>query len=272
MRLARSIGTMAAVFLLAFAVSLYSFKAARGSDHQDSPTVVSNPLADITDVYNFPDPHDASRVAMIMDVRPLIPSGMTAGLALDPNVLYQFKIANQGVATNAISENLVVQFTANQAGTGQTITLYGPTNPNEVGTKNTTVKATGTFAFGKTATLAGGIKVFVGPRRDPFFFDLAQFFKIIPDRNYANQPNPPPPSASSFRFASASQAITLNGTPFGTAGSNKCVISPPSDLLAPYNVISIVVEMPKKMLAPSGGAPGPIALWATTATPDGQAE
>ena len=33
-----------------------------------------------------------------MDVRPLIPGGMTAGIALDPNVLYQFKIANTGVA------------------------------------------------------------------------------------------------------------------------------------------------------------------------------
>ncbi len=272
MRLLRSIGTMAAVFLLAFTVSLFTFKAARGSDHQDSPTVVSNPLADITDVYTFPDPKDASRVAMVMDVRPLIPSGMTAGIALDPNVLYQFKIANTGVSTNAIKENAVIQFTADSAGTGQTITLYGPKAPNEVGTKNTTVRPTGTFGFNKVAMLKGGIQVFVGPRRDPFFFDLSQFFKIIPDRNYMNQPNPPPPSASSFRFASKKQAIVLNGTSFGTAGSNKCVISKPSDLLAPYNVISIVVEMPKRMLAPPGGKPGPIALWATTATPDGQAE
>jgi hypothetical protein len=272
MRLLRSIGMMAAVFLLAFTLSLYSFKAARGSDHQDSPTVVSNPLADITDVYTFPDPHDASRVAMIMDVRPLIPSGMTAGIALDPNVLYQFKIANSGVATNAIKENLVVQLTADSTGTGQSITLYGPRTPNEVGTKNTLVGTTGTFAFNKATTLKGGIKVFVGPRRDPFFFDLSQFFKIIPDRNYMNQPNPPPATATSFRFANASQPIVLFGTNYGTAGSNKCVISQPSDLLAPYNVISIVVEMPKKMLAPAGGAPGPIALWATTATADGQAE
>ena len=149
MRLLKPIGMMAAVFLLAFTVSLFSFKAARGSDHQDSPTVVSNPLADITDVYTFPDPHDASRVAMVMDVRPLIPSGMTAGIALDPNVLYQFKIANTGVATNAISENAVIQFTADSAGTGQKITLYGPKTPNEVGTKNTTVRATGTFGFNK---------------------------------------------------------------------------------------------------------------------------
>jgi len=272
MRLLRSIGMMAAVFLLAFTVSLYSFKAARGSDHQDSPTVVSNPLADITDVFAFPDPSNASRVAMVMDVRPLIPSGMTAGIALDPNVLYQFKIANTGVASNAIHENAVIQFTADAAGTGQKITLYGPKAPNEVGTKNTTVRATGTFGFNKVARLPGGIQVFVGPRRDPFFFDLSQFFKIIPDRNYMNQPNPPAPTATSFRFASAAQPIVLNGTSYGTAGSNKCVIAKPSDLLAPYNVISIVIEMPKKMLAPAGGAPGPIALWATTATPDGQAE
>jgi Domain of unknown function (DUF4331) len=272
MRLLRSIGMMAAVFLLAFTVSLFTFKAARGSDHQDSPTVVSNPLADITDVYTFPNPKDASKVALVMDVRPLIPSGMTAGIALDPNVLYQFKVANMGVSTNAIHENAVIQFTADSAGTGQTITLYGPKAPHEVGTKNTTVTASGSFPFNKATTLKNGIKVFVGPRRDPFFFDLAQFFKIIPDRNYQNQPNPPPPTARSFRFASASQPITLNGTSFGTARSNKCVISKPSDLLAPYNVISIVIEMPKKMLAPPGGKPGPIALWATTATPDGQAE
>lgn len=94
MRLLRATIPIVAVFLLAFSVSLYSIRAARGSDHQDSPTVVANPLADVTDVFAFPDPHDASRVALVMNVRPLIPSGMYGGIALDPNVLYQFKIAN----------------------------------------------------------------------------------------------------------------------------------------------------------------------------------
>ncbi len=271
MRLLRATIPMVAVFLLAFSVSLYSFKAARGSDHQDSPTVVANPLADITDVFAFPDPHDAGRVALVMNVRPLIPSGMTGGIALDPNVLYQFKIAN-GVSSGDYTESRVLQFTADGTGTGQTISLYGPAKPNEVGTKNTTVTKTGQFAFGKVSSVDNGrIKVFVGPRRDPFFFDLAQFFKIIPDRNYQNHPNPPPPTATSFRFASASQPIVLNGVSYGTAGSNKCVIAQPSDLLKPYNVLSIIIEVPKSMLA-SGGKPGVIGLWATTATPDGQAE
>jgi hypothetical protein len=46
----------------------------------------------------------------------------------------------------------------------------------------------------------------------------------------------------------------------------------PQDYLADYDVLSIVVEMPKKLLAPASGQPGVIALWATTATPDGHAE
>jgi hypothetical protein len=269
MKLLQSIGTMAAVFLLAFSVSLYASKAARGSDHQDSPTMIANPLADITDVFVFPDPHDASRVAIDMDVRPLIPSGMTSGIALDPRVLYQFKIATSGVTSNSFTENLVMQFRANSTGTGQSITLYGPGAPNQVGTANTVIGKTGTFAFGKVASLKDGIQAFVGPRRDPFFFDLAQFFKIIPDRNYMNHPKTPPATATSFRFATRSQKIVLNGVDYGTAGSNHCVIAQPMDFLAPYNVISIIVEMPKKLLAPSGGAPGVIGLWATTATTSG---
>jgi Domain of unknown function (DUF4331) len=272
MKLLRSISTMAAVFLLAFTVSLYSVRAARGSDHQDSPTMIANPLADITDVFAFPDPHDASRVALAMDIRPLIPTGMYSGIALDPNVLYQFKIANKGVPSNSFTENTVLQFTADSAGTGQHITLYGPAKPNEVGVTNTTVGKTGTFPFGKVSTLNKDIQVFVGPRRDPFFFDLAQFFKILPDRNYKNHPNPPPPSATSFRFASASQKIILNGVDYGTAGSNHCAIAKPMDFLAPYNVISIVIEMPKKLLAPQGESPGVIGLWATTSTPNGKAQ
>ncbi|HEY2474427.1 MAG TPA: DUF4331 family protein [Candidatus Cybelea sp.] len=272
MKTIRSVGMMAAVFVFAFSVSLYSFRAARGSDHQDSPTVVANPLADITDVFAFPNPHDASRVALVMDVRPLIPAGMYGGIGLDPNVLYQLKIANSGVTSGPFQENTVLQFTADTAGSSQNITLYGPSAPHEVGTANTLVGKTGTFGFGKVASFKHGIKVFVGPRRDPFFFDLAQFFKIVPDRNYMNHPHVPPATADSFRFASRKQKIVLNGVDYGTAGSNKCKIAMPQDYLADYDVLSIVVEMPKTLLAPSGGSPGLIGLWATTNTPDGNAE
>lgn len=272
MRLFRATLPIVAVFLLAFSVSLFGLRAARGSDHQDSPTVVANPLADITDVFAFPDPNDASKVALVMDVRPLIPAGMYKDKALDPNVLYQFKVAN-GITSGNFAESTVLQFKADSMGPSQHISLYGPAQPNEVGTKNTLVAKTGSFAFDKVTTLDHGkIVVFAGPRRDPFFFDLAQFFKIVPDRNYKNHPSPPPATATSFRFASRKQHIILNGVDYGTAGSNDCVIAKPHDYLASYDVLSVVVEMPKSMLEPASGTLGVIGLWATTATPDGQAE
>jgi hypothetical protein len=87
-----------------------------------------------------------------------------------------------------------------------------------------------------------------------------------------NHPHGPPATATSFRFASAKQKIILNGQDYGTAGSNDCVIKKPYDFLAPYDVLSIVIEMPKKLLAPPSGSPGVIALWATTASPDSQSE
>jgi high-affinity nickel permease len=273
MNVLRSVGIIASVFFLAFAVSLYSMRAARGSDHQDSPTVVKNPLADITDVFAFPAPNDARNVVLIMDVDPLIPAGMTSGHALDPNVLYQFKIAG-GVAANDFRESMVMQLRAAGTGTGQKITLYGPAKPNEVATTNTLVKPTGTFSFGAVSRLAAGkIKVFVGPRREPFFFDLAQFFKIVPDRNYQNHPNPPPPTATSFNFPGRHTAVKdILGKSYGKAGKLGCVIHKPNDLLYNYDVLSIAVELPKAMLVPRKTAPGVVGVWATTSTPDGKAE
>ena len=272
MNILRSVGVIASVFALAFAVSLYSFNTARASNHQDSPTVVENPLASITDVFAFPDPKNAANVVLDMDVDPLIPAGMTAGHALDPNVLYQFKIAN-GVPSKNFKESMVLQFLAESAGTSQKIRVYGPMAPHEVGTTNTTVTESGTVDFNKVTTLPNGVKIFIGPRRDPFFFDLAQFFKIVPDRNYQNQPNPPAATASSFQFASTSTVIKdILGKPYGTAGHFKCAIGKPNNILYDFDVLSIVVEMPKAMLMPHGGKPGVVGLWATASTPNGNVD
>ena len=106
----------------------------------------------------------------------------------------------------------MIQFTAESTGTGPEHHAVRPGKPNEVGTTNTTRRQDRNFrALVKSRRCKSGIKVFVGPRRDPFFFDLAQFFKIIPDRNYMNHPNPPPATATSFRFASASSRSCSTG-------------------------------------------------------------
>ncbi len=275
MKLSRIVAGVFAVVLLAVALSMYSIHAARSSDHQDSPTVVANPMEDITDAYIFPAPDNANNVAFVVDFCPLIPVGCNS--SFDPNVLYQIKLAN--VAGDP-KDHLVIQMKANAAGTSPSFTLYGPAAPNETAnTQNTLVAQTGTFNFNTPATVGNGIQVFVGPRHDPFYFDLAKFFQIIPDRNYKNQPNPPPGTASSFNFPNPTAPVLDSvGAPYKGGMSAQALgcdvpgspnYSTPSDTLAPYNVMSFVVEVPKSMLTPPGGAPGPIGFWTTTSTPSG---
>lgn len=257
--LRRSGGALLALVALVATSVLYNVTSARGSDHQDSPTVVARPAADITDVFVYPNPTDSSRVVFQMDVFPLLtPGASTTSAGLDPQALYEFKISH---GTNAGPEDMVIQFRANSAGSTQIVSVYGPSAPAQAGTTSTVVGTPQNVPFNTSTALSGGAKVFVGPRADPFFFDLAQFFKIIPDRNAGFQPNPPAPSASSFRgFTPA----------FNTAKGTSCDISPSSDFLAAgsYNVIALVFEAPKSLIAPASGSQV-IHVWATTSTPSG---
>jgi hypothetical protein len=222
------------------AISAYSVSGTRASDHQDAPLTVNRPGADITDVYVFPDPHDAARVVLAMDVWPLIPTGMGTSKSFDPGVLYQFKIGTG----DHYKEDLVVQFKATGVGQAQQIAVSGPTAPSETGVSSTLLPSVGDVAYNAQATLSNGMRVFAGPREDPFFFDLTQFYAIQPDRNFANQPNVPTAIAGCFR-------------------------NPATDFLAGFNVLSFVVDMPRALLADvKTGRPGLIHVWATTSLPD----
>lgn len=221
-----------AVILAAFV--LYTPRVATSSDHQDSPLTVGRPGADITDVFMFPaaNPHN---VVLAMDIHPLIPRGMSGNVAFDPGVMYQFKINTNG----QFRENKVIQFRAIGSGANQHLVMYGPVAPAIAGTHSRWVGSPQSFYLNHRTNLRGGVQVFAGARKDPFYFDLAQFFKIIPDRNAKNQPNPPPPT-------------------------EKCFRNPGVDFLADYNVLSLVVELPRAMLGGSDGKAGLVRLYATT--------
>ena len=244
--------------LVATAV-LYDVAVVRGSDHQDSPTMIARPGADITDVFIYPDPNDATKVVLQMDVWPLLtPGTATTSVALDPDVLYQFKISH---GERAGAEDMVIQFHANQSGPGQTVSVYGPAAPAQQGTISTLAGSAQSVPFNKPTSLANDVRVFVGPRADPFAFDLSQFFKIIPDRNFALQPNPPAPSANSFRGFTAA---------FNAAHGTSCDTAPASDFLTAghFNIIAVVFEAPKSLIAPSSGSQM-IHVWTTTSTQSG---
>ncbi len=224
---------------LATVLSLYAVRPSHASDHQDSPLTVSRPGIDITDVFVYPSPRDDRNVVLAMDVSPLIPAGMGASRQFDPGAMYQFKIGTG----DRYTEDYVVQFKAVGTGTTQKIDVYGPQKPALQGVDSTFGTVTGSVGFGQTAMLPGNIEAFAGPREDPFYFDLTQFFKILPDRNFMNQPNPPAPSATCFRETGA------------------------QDYLASFNVLQLAVEMPRTLLAKPDGNLGRINVWATTSLP-----
>ncbi|MDQ2817126.1 MAG: DUF4331 domain-containing protein [Candidatus Eremiobacteraeota bacterium] len=233
------VGSLAAVAVVMAAAIVYAVGPARTSDHQDSPTTVARPGADITDVYVFPAANSED-VVLAMNVHPLIPAGMGTSTFFDPGVMYQFKVDNMGDHV----EHVVLQFQAKGVGPNQTMTMYGPSAPNMTGTQSTFVGQRGTFGYNQVATLSDGIKVFAGPREDSFYFDLVQFLKIDPDRDYHNHlpgASVPPPMASCFRNP-AVDTLSNNG----------------------FNVLSIVVEMPRAMLAAPNSRPGKIGVWTTT--------
>jgi hypothetical protein len=189
------------------------------ADHIDAPAVTGagsiSTGSDITDVYAFQSPADNSKMVFVLNVQGLMSPAVSASATFPSNVLYEINIDNTGDNV----EDLVIQALVQNG----KIRVYGPVAPAATGTMST-VRTNGTRTEASvTAYNAGspsigtgssGIKVFAGPRDDPFFFDLVRFKDII-------------------------------------AGTQPGFRSPGVDTFAGTNVMSIVVEVPKSML---GGA------------------
>jgi hypothetical protein len=220
----------------------------RASDHADTPTIASRPGTDLTDVFMFPSATDPDKVVLAMTVHPLIIAGQGRSVNFDPNVLYQFKIDNNGDAV----EDLVIQARFKGSGPNQKVKISRPSEPERTGSINTLVDDDDDNEFGhvnRTFRMEGGMKVFAGGREDPFFFDLEQFFNIFPDRAtpLTGIPisNPNTPQLGSWRPAGSAVDFLSNGG---------------------YNVLSIVVEVPKSKLLRRHSVSTVVGLWCTTST------
>ncbi len=229
--------------ILALAVPAILIGVGRSSDHADTPEIAAAPGRDLTDVYIFPSPTDSSRVVLAMNVHPLIGPGQGGNVSFDPNVLYQFKIDNSGDSV----EDLVIQARFEGHGRHQRVIVTGPTRPKRTDSINSVVD--GPRARGTINQIFSGhdkMQVFAGAREDSFFFDLEQFFNILPDRatplNGMPVANPNDPQQTSWRPEGEAVDFLSNGG---------------------YNVLSIVVELPKKSLR-RGHGESVIGLWATT--------
>ncbi len=191
------------------------------SDHNDAPAV-KNQTTDITDLYVFAGA-DTNNLVFVANTQGLIAPASTAAAAFDPNVLIQINIDNNGDNV----EDLVIQAIYSNG----KMNFYGPVPPSMTGLQSKlegviTVSVPVTpygAASPVTATSNSGIQVFAGPRDDPFFFDLNQYHAIL-----------------------AGTAMGFN--------------NPGTDTFAGTNVMSVVVEVPKKLL----NSTGKINVWLTT--------
>lgn len=184
------------------------------ADHIDTPAVTGQ-STDITDLYVF-RAQDVNNLVFVANTQGLLSPGSTAAAKFDENTVIEFNIDNN--ADNM--EDLVIQCKYDAA--TNSMQVYGPVVPSEKGTRsklegNVTASAAVT-AYGSaavTGTGANGVKVFAGPRDDPFFFDLNQYKAIL-------------------------------------AGSAGGFNNPGADTFAGTNVLSIVVEVPKTLLNSTG--------------------
>jgi hypothetical protein len=131
---------------------------------------------DLTDLYAFPTPGDASKSILIMNVHPsavVDPPGPTTAEPFAADAIYELKIDTNSDAVADIAYR--VRFSSLEDGS-QTATLRRVEGAEAAGIGNggqVIVKAA-PVSTGRNArvTEAGGYRFFAGWRSDPFFFDV----------------------------------------------------------------------------------------------------
>ncbi|GGG58684.1 DUF4331 family protein [Bizionia arctica] len=182
------------------------------ADHIDAPAVQGG-TSDITDFYAFQG-QDTNNVVFVANVQGLLSPSATADASFDENVLIEINIDTTGDNV----EDLVIQAIPRDG----KMYFFGPVSPGTAGL-NSSIETSGAQSvvditpYGSQAIVknSNGLKIFAGPRDDPFFMDFAQFGEILAG----------------------------NATGFNNPGS---------DTFAGSNVMSIVVEVPKSFIGGSG--------------------
>ena len=226
---------------------------AQASSHSEAPGTTKDRLADDTDLYAWVASDAPDAVTIVGNWVPLIePNSGPNFAAFDDDATYYINVDNVGDATKHVRFQFKFKTTRQTGATflynvGQVTSLTDPdlnvrqsytlTRIDVVnGVEQETVLGSdlpvapyfvgpvsmpnyNALAQSAIQSLPGGYKVFVGPRDDPFFVDLAAVFDLL----------------------------TIRKLP-GNLGKGV-------DGVGGYNVMSIVLQAPKSMLTKDGQAP-----------------
>jgi len=207
--------------------------AAKAADHLDGPRLMANPAAlgalDINDVYAFQG-FNSQNTVLIMTLSPA--AGVLGPATFSPYGAYEFKVDNNGDA----HEDITIRFEfALPSATGRQGFLV------EVFDATGRVVLSGVGQTERNNPIPRGGQVRAGLFDDPFFFDLNTF----------------------NRFKAKAQA----GDP--TAAQeflNRGVRNIPQNFFGGFNVLAIVLEVPRVLLQSNARNPK-IGVWARTAIP-----
>jgi len=225
---------------------------ANASSHSEAPGTTKDRLADDTDLYAWVASDAPSAVTFVGNWVPLIePNSGPNFASFDDNASYYINVDNVGDSHKHIRFEFTFHTTRQNENTflyntGVVTSLNDPDlnvrqmwtlTRIDVDTNQETVLGTGqvapyfvgpvsmpdyaALAQSAIQTLPGGYKVFVGPRDDPFFVDLAAVFDLLSIRR-----------------------------PPGDRGKGV-------DGVGGYNVMSVVLQAPKSVLTKDGTEPDP---------------
>jgi hypothetical protein len=238
--------TITAIALLpAFAAAT----AALASSHSEAPGTAKDRLADDTDLYAWVAKDAPDAVTIVGNWVPLLePNGGPNFYSFDDeaeyyinidnvgdakdHIRYQFKfkttrlhgttfLYNTGVVTSFDDPDLNVRqtwtLTRFDDGSPTVLASDRPVAPNYVGPVS--MPKYGALAQSTITTLADGTKIFIGPRDDPFFVDLGAVFDLL-----------------TIRKAPGNHGEGVDG-------------------LGGFDVMSVVLQIPKTRLTRDGKAP-----------------
>jgi hypothetical protein len=210
----------------------------RAADHRDAPAVrmEANISADINDVYTWMS-SDASKLNLVMTVSPFAEDGAQFSDA----VQYVFHVNSMAAFGGAATETLVMcTFDADQV-----ISCWAGDDEYVTGDAS---------AAEGVASESGALKVFAGPRNDPFFFNLNGFVNAV----------------DTVKGVAGKLSFDEEGCPDVDPGTSSVVVDmlqtepngdPAVDDFAGANTLAIVVELDKTVVNGGGDIVG---VWAST--------
>jgi hypothetical protein len=169
------------------ALLLFAALPARAADHRDAPTIDDYSAIDINDVYIFRNPSDQTRLVVALSTQAVADPLFGSSYHFQPNALYRLNFTTRKDAHPTES----IDFVFGPFGNGPDCPAPAPACQtyearfpggiiiNGFATQGTSGPTHLQPNINDAVTKAGLIRIFAGPREDPFFFDLVGFNRAI---------------------------------------------------------------------------------------------